>query len=95
MREPRDIVMKPLVTEKCNDLLKDNKYTFMVDIRANRVEIKNAVQAIFKVKVRDVNTMRVPGKPKRHGRFEGKTPEWKKAIVTLEEGYSIPLFEGV
>ncbi|HAV21804.1 MAG TPA: 50S ribosomal protein L23, partial [Firmicutes bacterium] len=64
--------------------LEGNKYTFMVDVRATKVEIKKAVEEVFKVKVKKVNTLKMPGKTRRMGRFEGKTPEWKKAVVTLE-----------
>ncbi|HHV61738.1 MAG TPA: 50S ribosomal protein L23 [Firmicutes bacterium] len=95
MSDPRDIVIRPLVTEKSTRLLEQNKYTFIVNPRANKTQIKEAVEAIFKVKVRDVATIRVHGKIKRVGRFQGRTPELKKAIVTLEKNYSIPIFEGV
>lgn len=95
MKSPRDVIKRPLVTEKSTRQLEENKYAFMVDIRATKTEIKEAVEKIFKVKVREVNTLRVPGKTKRMGRFEGKTPEWKKAVVTLEKDNKIPLFEGV
>lgn len=95
MKSPRDVIVRPLVTEKSTRQLEENKYAFMVDVRATKTEIKQAVEEIFKVKVTGVNTLRVPGKTKRMGRFEGKTPEWKKAIVTLEKDHKIPLFEGV
>ncbi len=95
MKSPRDVIVRPLVTEKSTRQLEENKYAFMVDVRATKTEIKQAVEEIFKVKVLGVNTLRVPGKTKRMGRFEGKTPEWKKAIVTLEKDHKIPLFEGV
>lgn len=95
MKSPRDVIVRPLVTEKSTRQLEENKYAFMVDVRASKTEIRQAIEEIFKVKVRGVNTLRVPGKTKRQGRFEGKTPEWKKAVVTLEKGDKIPLFEGV
>ncbi|MEW5865783.1 MAG: 50S ribosomal protein L23 [Bacillota bacterium] len=95
MKSPRDVIKRPLVTEKSTRQLEENKYAFMVDVRATKTEIKEAVEKIFKVKVKEVNTLRVPGKTKRMGRFEGKTPEWKKAVVTLEKDNKIPLFEGV
>ena len=95
MKEPRDIIIRPLVTEESTRQIEQGKYAFMVDIRANKLEIKRAVEEIFRVKVKDVNTLRMPSKPKRMGRFEGKTPEWKKAIVTLEKGHAIPIFEGI
>ncbi|HHY98476.1 MAG TPA: 50S ribosomal protein L23 [Firmicutes bacterium] len=93
--EPRDVIIRPLVTEKSTGQLEDRKYSFVVDKRAHKLEIKKAVEEIFKVKVKDVNTVAVKGKKKRMGRFVGTTPDWKKAVVTLEEGQSIPLFEGV
>ena len=72
-----------------------NKYTFSVAPDANKIEIKRAVQDIFNVKVKDVKTIVVHGKVKRMGVFEGKRPDWKKAVVTLEAGSSIDLFEQV
>ncbi len=93
--DARDIIVRPVVTEKSTDLMADNKYTFRVNIRANKTEIKQAVEQIFKVKVRQVNTSRVHGKLRRMGRTEGHRPDWKKAIVTLEPGHSIEVFEGL
>ena len=95
MREYRDIIIKPVVTEKTMNLLADNKYTFIVDKKANKTEIKNAIESIFNVKVEKVYTMNVKGKPKRMGRSVGKTPNRKKAIVALKPGQKIPLFEGI
>lgn len=95
MRDHRDVIIKPVITEKSMNLLVDNKYTFIVDKRANKTEIKNAVESIFNVKVDKVYTINVKGKPKRMGRFEGKTPERKKAIVALKPGQKIPIFEGM
>lgn len=95
MKDYRDIIIKPLVTEKSMNLLADNKYTFIVDKRANKTEIKNAIENIFTVKVESVNTMNIKGKPKRMGRFEGKKPDRKKAIVSLKPGQKIRLFEGM
>ena len=85
-----------MITEK-GTLLKSigNQYLFHVDRRANKIEIKNAIEEIFNVQVTSVRTIRMPGKKKRMGRFEGKRPDWKKAVVTLKEGESIELFEGV
>ncbi|MGI6036823.1 MAG: 50S ribosomal protein L23 [Limnochordia bacterium] len=94
--DPRDIIKRPVVTEHSTDLMANqNKFTFEVDIRANKTEIKRAVEDIFGVKVLNVTTMRVPGKLKRMGRHEGRTPNRKKAIVTLAEGQQIELFEGI
>jgi large subunit ribosomal protein L23 len=96
VRDARSIILRPLVTEKGSRLREiGNKYLFSVAPDANTIEIKRAVEEIFKVKVRDVRTMNVHGKVKRMGRFEGKRPDWKKAVVTLEEGQAIDLFEQV
>lgn len=93
--EPYDVLKKPLITEKSTSLLQENKYTFEVDPRANKTEITQAVQSIFKVKVEKVNTMRVKGKTKRVRNIPGKTPDRKKAIVTLRKGDKIEIFEGM
>ena len=94
MRDPRDIIKKPLITEKTNDMMADNKYTFEVDKNANKIEIKNAVQKLFDVKVANVNTMNMKGKFKRMGVHSGYRPNWKKAIVTLsEDSKPIEIFE--
>ena len=96
MRDARSIILKPLVTEKGSRLRETgNKYLFQVALDANRIEIKQAVKQIFNVKVRDVKTIVVHGKVKRMGMFSGKRPDWKKAVVTLEKGHSIDLFEQV
>ena len=86
---PRDILIKPLITEKTNDLMGENKYTFIVAKSANKIEIQKAVEEIFKVKVLDVNTINILGKVKRMGRTSGKRSDYKKAIVKLAEGYVI------
>jgi large subunit ribosomal protein L23 len=75
--------------------INENKYVFRVDKKANKLEIKRAIEELFKVKVEDVSTMMMPGKPKRLGRFEGKRPDWKKAVVKLRKGENIELFETV
>lgn len=93
--DPRDIIKKPIVTEKSTRLMEMNKYCFMVDRRANKIQIKEAIETIFNVRVLDVNTMQMLGKMKRMGRYEGRRPSWKKAIVTLEPGSRIEFFEGV
>ena len=86
----------PLVSEKNTNLRVDqNKYVFRVDIEANKLQIRNAVEELFKVRVEDVTTMRMHGKPKRMGRFEGRRPDWKKAVVQLKKGETIELFENV
>lgn len=83
MKDPRDIIKRPVITERTSDFMAVKRYVFEVDIRANKTEIKDAVEAIFKVKVTSVNTMRVAGKPKRYGKYNGYRPDWKKAIVQL------------
>jgi large subunit ribosomal protein L23 len=93
--EARDIIIRPVVTEKSTDLMPLNKYTFEVHKNANKVQIRQAVEENFKVKVVDVNTVRTIGKLKRMGRFVGRRSEWKKAIVTLREGDRIEIFEGL
>ena len=91
----RSIISRPLLTEKNHALRDDeNKYVFEVALHANKLEIKSAVEEIFDVRVDSVRTMRMKGKVKRLGRFEGKRPDWKKAIVTLVDGDTIDLFAG-
>ena len=93
-RDPRDIIIRPIITEKSNTLMGMGKYTFAVAPRATKTEIRNAVEAIFKVKVKDVNAAAVRGKMRRMGLSRGFKPDWKKATVTLEPGHTIKLFEG-
>jgi len=96
MRSPYEIVERPLVTEKSMAGAAQGRYTFRVHKDANKIEIAQAVEQLFNVKVASVNTMRVKGKKKRIGRHpEGKTPDWKKAIVALKPGYKIEIFEGM
>ncbi|MGB2769508.1 MAG: 50S ribosomal protein L23 [Candidatus Zixiibacteriota bacterium] len=96
MKEARQVIIMPLVSEKNSNLRADqNKYVFRVDIEANKLQIRNAVEELFKVRVEDVTTMRMHGKPKRMGRFEGRRPDWKKAVVQLKKGETIELFENV
>jgi len=96
MKNPRDIIIRPLITEKSMDDSELNRYTFEVAKNANKIEIKNAVEEIFDVKVEKVATMNMNGKMKRMGRFEGRRKNWKKAIVKLtEDSKAIEFFEGV
>jgi large subunit ribosomal protein L23 len=90
----REIIRRPIVTEKSMAGVREGRYTFEVDLRANKVEIRKAVEEIWPVKVAKVNTMIVPGKPRRVGRSRGHRPDWKKAIVTLREG-RIEFFDGL
>jgi len=90
------IVRRPLVTEKSSILREDeNQVVFEVDRGANKIEIRRAIETLFNVRVLDVRTMVVRGKLKRVGRNVGRQTNWKKAVVTLAEGESIDLFEGV
>jgi large subunit ribosomal protein L23 len=94
MRDPRQVVLRPLVTEKATTLKDDhNQVSFQVAMDANKIEVRQAVEAIFRVKVTGVRTQVVFGKEKRMGRYLGRRPSWKKAIVTLGEGSKIDLFE--
>jgi large subunit ribosomal protein L23 len=92
---PYGVLIRPIITEKTTVLTGLDKYVFEVDIRANKNQIKEAVQLAFNVRVSEVNTMKVKGKPKRFGRKVTLRPDWKKAIVTLVEGDKIELFEGI
>jgi len=96
MKNPHDIILRPWITEKTMDMLQDRKYVFIVDKRANKTEIKDALESIFDVKVEKVNTINMTGKVKRMGRFEGRRPNWKKAIVKLtEDSKTIEFFEAL
>ena len=95
MREVHDIIISPLVTEKSTTQREaQSQYSFKVNKRANKIEIKRAVEHLFKVKVREVRTATIRGKVKRLGRRFGKRPDWKKAVVTVKEGDRIDFFEG-
>lgn len=91
--EARDILIRPIVTEKSTALMEQGKYTFRVPLAATKIQIRHAVEQIFKVKVQAVNTMRYEGKMKRLGRTQGRRSDWKKAVVTLKPGETIELFE--
>lgn len=92
--EARDILIRPIVTEKSTALMEQGKYTFRVPLAATKIQIRQAVEQIFKVKAQAVNTMRYEGKLKRMGRTQGRRSDWKKAVVTLKPGEAIELFEG-
>jgi len=89
------VLRRPLITEKMTRLGEKNKYAFEVDPQANRLEVKGAVEKAFNVKVSSVNILWVKGKQKRMGARKFTTSDWKKAVVTLREGYKLQLFEGV
>ena len=92
--EARDILVRPLITERTTQLMAEGKYVFVVAKAANKIEIAKAVAEVFKVKVAKVNTVNVTGKKKRMGRTEGKRPDYKKAIVKLAPGETIEFYEG-
>jgi len=92
---PFAVIRRPIITEKSTELAESGQYVFEVDPRANKLQIKEAVEIGFNVVVRRVNTMHVRGKRRRFGRHAGQEPSWKKAVVTLAAGYDIKLFEGV
>lgn len=93
MKDARDIIKQPVITEKSYSLASQEKYTFKVDPVANKVEIKKAIEELFKVKVLKVNTLRIKRKPKRVRNIPGYKPGYKKAIVTLRPGDKIEVFE--
>ena len=90
--DARDILIRPLITERGTDLMQESKFVFVVDKRANKIQIAQAVKEIFNVTVLNVNTINVKGKTKRRGRTVGKTNSYKKAIVKLEAGQTIEFF---
>jgi large subunit ribosomal protein L23 len=90
----RTVIIRPVVSEKSYALLAANKYTFRIDERANKTQVRKAVEEIFGVRVEEVRTVNVKPKPKRRGWTAGKRRRWKKAIVTLHPEDSIELFEG-
>jgi large subunit ribosomal protein L23 len=93
---PHQVLFRPLITEKATMLTGENKYAFEVDRRANKIQIRQAVEAGFDVRVTAVNVINVKGKRRRVGRRgAGRSPAWKKAIVTVAKGEKIEVFEGV
>jgi large subunit ribosomal protein L23 len=92
---PYAVLLRPIITEKTTVLTGADKYVFEVDVRANKNQIREAIQVAFNVRVSEVNTMVMKGKPKRFGRKVVNRPNWKKAIVTLVPGDKIELFEGI
>ncbi|MCA1203500.1 50S ribosomal protein L23 [Priestia aryabhattai] len=94
MKDPRDIIKRPVITERSTDLMTEKKYTFEVDVKANKTEVKDAIERIFDVKVEKVNIMNYKGKFKRVGRYSGLTNRRRKAVVTLtQESNEIEFFE--
>ena len=92
MKDPREIIIRPIITEHSYDMMEKNTYTFEVAKDANKIEVRQAIEAIFDVTVVKVNTLNVKPKTKRVRYKEGKTRSWKKAMVTLKEGDAIELF---
>lgn len=96
MTNPHEIIIRPILTEKSYDQLADKKYTFLVNPKANKAQIKRAIEEIFDVKVEKVNTIRQLGKVKRMGMYSGRRPSYKKAIVKLTpDSKEIEFFEGM
>jgi large subunit ribosomal protein L23 len=95
VNEHRSIIQKPIITEKATLMREGNKYVFRVDKRANKIQIRQAVESIFDVHVESVRTVSVPSKPKRQGLHAGKVAGWKKAYVTLRSGDSIEVLENI
>ncbi|MGB4593780.1 MAG: 50S ribosomal protein L23 [Coriobacteriia bacterium] len=93
MQDARSVIIRPIVSEKSYALMEQNRYTFEVDKRATKPHIAQAIEEIFGVTVTDVNTINVPGKPRRQRYAQGLTRTWKKAIVTLKQGDTIDLFQ--
>ena len=89
------VIIRPVVSEKSYVLAANDRYTFRVHPRAHKTQIRQAVEALFDVKVVDVRTASVKSKPKRRGWTSGRTREWKKAIVEVRQGDSIPIFQGL
>ncbi len=94
-RQLADLVRRPIITEKATQLLENNQYTFEVDPRSTKTQIKAAIELLFEVKVEGISTAKPPRKAKRVGKFAGHRPHYKRAIVTLAEGNTIPLFPEV
>jgi large subunit ribosomal protein L23 len=92
--DPRQVILEPVVSEKSYALMAEGKYTFRVDNRAHKTQIRHAVEEIFDVGVVDVRTIKMRAKPKRRGLHSGHTRSWKKAVVQLAPGDRIELFEG-
>lgn len=93
--DARELIKRPVITEKTTKMMEENKYCFVVDPKANKTQIKQAIETVFNVKVQSVNTTNILGKIKKMGRHAGRRPSWKRATVTLKKGSRIEFFEGV
>lgn len=91
---PADVIVRPIVTEKSTALSAEGQYVFEVRVGSTKHAVARAVEAMFRVEVAAVNVMNVRGKPRRYGRFQGRRAQWRKAVVTLDEGQSIEIFPG-
>ena len=91
----RDIIIRPIISEKSYDQIEHGKYTFEVDPKARKIEIGKAIEEIFNVSVKKVNTSTMTGKKRRQGYTTGRSKDWKKAVVTVKEGDHIEFFEGM
>ena len=92
MKDPREIIIRPIITENTYDMMEEGVYTFEVAKDSNKVEVRQAIEALFNVHVTKVNTLNVKSKPKRLRQQPGRTRTWKKAMVALAEGETIELF---
>ena len=96
MKDVRDVIFRPIITERTTGMMSDNKYVFEVAPKSNKTEVKQAIEQIFDVKVESVNTMNVKGKPKRMGKYTGKRKDWKKAIVKLTaDSKALEFYQGM
>lgn len=93
--DARDLILKPIISEKAVAKMGEGKYAFKVRLDANKTQIADAIEKIYGVTVTGVNTMRLQGKVRRVGKFQGRRSDWKKAVVQLKEGDSIKVFEGL
>jgi large subunit ribosomal protein L23 len=93
MKNAYEVIKRPLITEKSTKLVEERKYTFEVMAGANKIEVKNAIEALYPVKVTAVNIINVRKKPRKVGKYEGLRPAVRKAIVTLAEGQKLDVFE--
>ena len=93
--DPRDIILSPVISEKSFALAEAGKYTFRVHDKAHKTQIRQAIEQLFDVNVLEVRTAHVHSKPKRRGQTRGRTRQWKKAIVQVREGQTIPIFGGL
>ena len=95
MMDASQVIIRPVVSEKSYALATVGKYTFRVHSDAHKTQIKQAIEQLFDVEVRDVRTSSVPSKPKRRGYTSGRTRAWKKAVIQVREGDTIPIFQGL